>query len=71
MVAENEDWQEYGINRGDILVIDRSLTPKKSSLVTVVENGEFALCRLADAAGQIELWGTVLWIVKKVEAGRG
>lgn len=58
---------------GDILVVDRSLSPRDGGLVIVVESGRIALRRHQVAkgkparetgSGEIRLWGTVAWIIR-------
>lgn len=43
---KGDEDQNLGINHGDLLVIDRSLAPRHKSLVIVVMEGEFRVCRL-------------------------
>lgn len=44
-----------GINSGDILVVDRSLDPKDSSIVIAVINGELTVKRLSMKNGNVKL----------------
>lgn len=50
--AQGESMREIGILNGDLLVIDRSLTPKHDSVVLAVINGEFTVKRLKIIAGE-------------------
>lgn len=43
---KGDEAQNLGIYNGDLLVIDRSLAPRHKSLVMVVMEGEFRVCRL-------------------------
>lgn len=57
--------EEHGIYDGDVLVIDRSLTPKKQSIVMAVDDGEFVV-RLFDTLGvDAEVWGVVTFSLTK------
>jgi len=59
------DWAELGANRGDILVIDRSLEPKKHQLVLFAQDGQFLLGRFDTLKGEAERWGVVTHIIQK------
>lgn len=43
---KGDEAQNLGIHNGDLLVIDRSLAPRHRSLVMVIMEGEFRVCRL-------------------------
>ena len=61
-----DDWLEYGINRGDIVVIDRVQTPRKNTLVVVTQAGDFGVIRYDRLTEEAELWGAITHIVHKV-----
>lgn len=44
-----------GIQDGDLLVVDRSLTPSHRSVIIAVVDGEFTVKRLYKRAGRIRL----------------
>lgn len=44
-----------GIHSGDILIVDRSLTPKDKSIVIAALNGELTVKRLRKIKGKIQL----------------
>ncbi len=44
-----------GINSGDILIVDRALTPRSGSVVVAILNGEFTVKRLSRLNGKIFL----------------
>lgn len=44
-----------GINSGDILIVDRALTPRSGSIVVAILNGEFTVKRLSCVNGKIFL----------------
>jgi DNA polymerase V len=54
----------HGIFDGDILVIDRSLTPKKDSIVVALIDGEFIVRVYGDITKEGEVWGVVTFSVK-------
>ncbi len=55
---------------GDILVIDRSLLPRKNKKIIVVRNDEFKIIKLSPKDSldcQIEYWGTVTHLIRKLK----
>lgn len=52
---------KFGVRRGDILVVDRSVEPKREQLVVGVEDGDLCLLR----APVREVWGTVTYVIHK------
>ena len=52
----------YGVSRGDILVVDRGVTPRNGQLVVGVESGEMRLGKAPIA----EIWGVVRYVIKKI-----
>jgi DNA polymerase V len=52
-----------GIRSGDILIVDRSLTPTPNSIVIAVVDGELVLGKVK--AGS-ELWGVVTAVIHKL-----
>jgi DNA polymerase V len=55
MRVEGDSMVGLGIHDGDLLVVDRSLTPVSGSVVIAVVNGEFAVKQLINLGGGIEL----------------
>lgn len=59
-----------GVDKGDVLVIDRSLDPSEGALAVCFIDGEFALRRLSGddyaSAGDLMVWGIVTYVIKKV-----
>ena len=66
-------WEGLGVNQGDILVIDRSLTPKTNDLAVITDGGEFGLIRVpAKPASGLEgaqVWGVVTWVIQQRRRG--
>jgi DNA polymerase V len=50
-----ESMREAGIHSGDVLIVDRALTPSDGSVVIAVVNGELTVKRLAKRHGQLVL----------------
>lgn len=63
------DAREDGIRAGDLLVIDRALTPTPGSVVAAVRAGEIRLerFRFQSTDGEdADFWGTVTFLIRKV-----
>lgn len=64
--VDGDDWTRLAINRGDILVIDRSLEPKAKQLMLFVQDGQFELNRLDQVTEEAELWGVVTHVIQRL-----
>ncbi|ERP30712.1 LexA family protein [Chitinivibrio alkaliphilus] len=53
--VKGESMRDAGIHNGDILVIDRSLSPKHDSIVVAMVDGEFTVKKLHKKGGVVEL----------------
>ncbi len=49
-------------NTGDILVVDRSITPSSGKTVIAIVDGEFVL-RKIKAKEKVEVWGVVTYVI--------
>lgn len=65
--ASGHDLESRGIFDGDLLIVDRSLTPQPAQMVVAVADGELVIRRAADlkkeAQGEVTLWGTIRWSI--------
>ena len=60
VTAEGDGMVDHGIYAGDTLIIDRSLTPAKSSIVIVVIDGELTVRYFSDIdSEEAVIWGVV------------
>ena len=50
-----ESMREAGIHSGDVLIVDRALTPSDGSVIIAVVNGELTVKRLAKRKGKLLL----------------
>lgn len=50
-----ESMREAGIHSGDVLIVDRALTPRDGSVIIAVVNGELTVKRLAKRQGTLML----------------
>lgn len=58
-----------GVDKGDVLVIDRALEPKSGDLAVCFVDGEFALRRISKEYEEyqtIVIWGVVSYVIKNV-----
>ena len=62
---DGDELSNYNIWDKDVLLIDRSLAPKKNDLVLVVTDGEFKVIRFPEAFLETEfiLWGLISYII--------
>ncbi len=63
-VSGNE-WSEFSMLDGDVLIIDRALTPKAGNLVLIVQLGAFKVIRFPATSGSTSftVWGTITYII--------
>ncbi len=65
--AGSNEFSVFGIEKDDVLIVDRSLSPKAGSLALVVKEGEFELTRIkGNDAVVCELWGIVTYLIHLV-----
>lgn len=56
------DANRHGVRRGDIVIVDRSLTPGRGSLVVAVAENELQITKLPAP----EVWGVITHIIRSV-----
>lgn len=61
---QGDNWENRGIFNGDIVVVDRSLSPRHTDLVIWWLDDSFIISKLA-VVPDGELWGTVISIVHR------
>lgn len=65
--ASGHDLERAGIYDGDLLIVDRSLTPLPAQLVVAVADGELVVRRAGDLRqedqGELTLWGVIRWSI--------
>lgn len=52
-----------GIKKGDLLVVDRSLTPSKGRIAVIIDEGNFKIAIIPQQSSQFEVWGVVKFII--------
>ncbi len=55
MSVQGESMRDAGIFNGDVVLIDKAISPKNGQIVVAVVDGEFTIKRLAMRAGRIKL----------------
>jgi DNA polymerase V len=60
MKVEGDGMEDHGIFKGDTLIIDRSITPEKGSIVIAVIDGELTLRDFQSIDSEdVTVWGVV------------
>ncbi len=76
LLRAGTDWREFGICKGDLLVVDRAWEPYAGLLAMGIREGSFCLGRLQRSAwgwrlGQQaepddEIWGVVCHVIRRL-----
>lgn len=65
--VSGHDLKDEGIFDGDLLIVDRSLTPQHGQMVVAVADGDLVIRRAADLKAEKQeeliLWGTIRWSI--------
>ncbi|MDR6300256.1 S24 family peptidase [Mesonia maritima] len=56
-------WENLGIYKKDVLIIDRSLGFKQGKIALVIKEGEFDLMKYPSQKETFELWGVVTYVI--------
>ena len=60
VTVEGEGMEEHGIFKGDTLIIDRSLSPERNSIVIAVIDGELTVRHFPTIdSDDVTVWGVV------------
>ncbi|HSX04120.1 MAG TPA: S24 family peptidase [Rhabdochlamydiaceae bacterium] len=54
-----------GIFADDLLVVDRSLDPKKDDIILAVTDGEFTVIKLTGKEKELQVWGVITYVIHK------
>lgn len=65
MSVDSDQYVDLGVEGGDYVAIDRSIEPKGDSLVVINIEGEFRIARMDQIDQQVEIWGTITWVLHK------
>lgn len=64
---EREGPEGSNIETGDILVVDRSLDPKRGSLIVLAQAGEFRVENFSKNDEEVTVWGVVIGMLRKFD----
>lgn len=65
MRVGSSSYESLDIFKGDIVVIDRSLSARPKDLIVAAESGEFAILPLPKHGSELELWGVITCVIHK------
>lgn len=65
MRIDGNDWEDRSIFDGDIVVIDRSLEPRKTDLVIITKDDSFLITPFSQIPTDSTFWGTVSAVVHR------
>lgn len=55
-----------GVEPGDVLVVDRSLSPRPGKLIVAIVDGRLVVRRFGeDGSRDFEIWGCICWILRE------
>lgn len=61
----DNSFSDFDILEKDVLIIDKSLTPKNNQLAVIVKEGAFQIIRIdTDQKEELQLWGVITYIIK-------
>lgn len=62
------DMEYFQIFKGDVLLVDRALSPKNGNLLLIVQDGAFHVRRMDSKNKEEEffLWGVIRYVIHKV-----
>lgn len=63
---EGVDLLDFGIKKGDVLVVDRSVDPQRGNIVVAVCDEDFIVMQLGDVRESVEVWGVIIFVIHKL-----
>lgn len=69
MRVEGRSNCDIGILHGDLLIVDRALTPRNKDIVVAIEHGELKVKRFINNK-YLEVWGVVTYAIHDVRFAR-
>ena len=61
----DDAFKAFNINEKDVLIIDKSLTPKENQLVVAIVEDNFSVVRIgAKQSAELSIWGVITYIIK-------
>jgi DNA polymerase V len=65
MRIDGNEWEDKGIFSGDIVIVDRSLSPRKSDLLTWWETDTFYIGHFSQMPADCSQWGVVTSVIHR------
>lgn len=63
--VSDDSFSEFDIFKNDVLIIDKSLTPKNNQLALVIKEGAFQIEKIKEKSEEeFQLWGVITYIIK-------
>ncbi|MUH38067.1 peptidase S24 [Zobellia amurskyensis] len=59
-------FHEFNIFRNDVLIVDKSLSPKTNQLVLATVDDTFSVIRIDKNDSELNLWGVITFVIKSV-----
>lgn len=57
--------EKLGISKNDVLIVDKSLTPKLGQLAIVISGDNFEIRRMKlKSSEEIKIWGVITYVIK-------
>lgn len=66
--VEDDGFKSFGVNKNDVLIIDKSVPVSKGCLALVAQEGEFNIYRFEKKSDTpLQIWGVIVYIIKSVK----
>jgi len=63
----DDSFEDFNVFENDVLIIDKSLTPKNNQLVVAISDDAFKIIRIEkQQTTQVNIWGVITYIIKSV-----
>ncbi len=63
MRLDSNTWSRYGLFAGDIVVVDRSISPLRQDVVVWTQADDFVITKLKDVPDSTPVWGAVSSVI--------
>lgn len=63
----NDEFKDLNVFANDVLIVDKSLTPKLNQLTLAAVEDSFKIIRIdGSTTSELNIWGTITFIIKSV-----
>lgn len=63
MRLDSNTWSRYGMFAGDIVIVDRAMSPNRQDIVIWTDADNFVMTKLKDVPEETPVWGTVRSVI--------